>query len=107
MVTIFFSDIVGFTNISAKLPPMKVFNLLDRLYNAFDALALKHGVFKIETVGDAYMCASNLEGDQDDDHVKRVAQFAMDAIQVASITLVDEGECKMEMSHDTRTAASK
>ena len=46
MVTIFFSDIVGFTDISAMLPPMKVSDLLDRLYNKFDELSIQHDLFK-------------------------------------------------------------
>ena len=46
MVTIFFSDIVGFTDISAMLPPLKISDLLDRLYNKFDELSLQHDLFK-------------------------------------------------------------
>lgn len=49
LVTIFFSDIVGFTDISSKLDPMKISELLDRLYNSFDALSEYHDVFKVET----------------------------------------------------------
>ena len=58
-VTIFFSDIVRFTDISRALTPVKVCNMLDRLYLAFDALANKHGVFKVETIGDAWMGVTN------------------------------------------------
>ena len=47
MVTIFFSDIVGFTNISTKLPPLKVQEMLDRLYRAFDDLSNKHDVVSL------------------------------------------------------------
>ena len=46
MVTIFFSDIVGFTDLSSNLPAEKVSDMLDRLYLRFDALADKHDVFK-------------------------------------------------------------
>jgi len=58
-VTILFSDIVHFTNISQTLSPSKVCDMLDRLYVAFDELSSKHGVFKVETIGDAYMGVTN------------------------------------------------
>lgn len=47
LVTIFFSDIVGFTNISSTLPPYQVMELLDRLYQALDALTKKYDLFKV------------------------------------------------------------
>ena len=90
IVTIFFSDIVGFTNISSELDPRKVASLLDRLYTQFDALSRKHDIFKVETIGDAYMAVTNLVKDQKDDHARRIAEFAMDAIQAANSTLIDE-----------------
>eukprot|EP00980_Cylindrotheca_fusiformis_P007596 scaffold1582_cov93-Cylindrotheca_fusiformis.AAC.5 len=92
MVTIFFSDIVGFTQLSAELPPRKVALLLNRLYTKFDALSQKHGVFKVETIGDSYMAVTNLVKDQEKDHAKRIAEFAIDAIRDANETLVDEEE---------------
>ena len=60
-VTIFFSDIIRFTDISRALTAVKVCNMLDRLYLAFDALATKHDVFKVETIGDAWMGVTNCE----------------------------------------------
>ena len=59
-VTIFFSDIVGFTNISATISPLKVSEMLDRLYQKFDALSMEHDVFKVETIGDSWMGVTNL-----------------------------------------------
>jgi len=50
VVTIFFSDIVGFTDLSASLEPQQVANLLGRLYDKLDALSSKHEVFKVETI---------------------------------------------------------
>eukprot|EP00980_Cylindrotheca_fusiformis_P012051 scaffold2863_cov114-Cylindrotheca_fusiformis.AAC.3 len=90
MVTIYFSDIVGFTQLSAELPPRKVALLLNRLYTKFDALSRKYDVFKVETIGDAYMAVTNLVKDQEKDHAKRIAEFAIDAIREANDTLVDE-----------------
>merc|ERR1712183_447820 len=89
-VTIFFSDIVGFTTISQAITPQKVCQMLDRLYNKFDDLSERHDIFKAETIGDAYMAISNLVKDQKSDHVKRVAEFSKDAIKAASETLIDE-----------------
>ena len=88
IVTIFFSDIVSFTDISSSLTPLKVSNMLDRLYNAFDELSRKHDVFKVETIGDAYMAVTNLVKDQPD-HAKRIAEFAVEAVQHANMTLID------------------
>ena len=88
-VTIFFSDVIGFTTIASTFEPIKVSNMLERLYLAFDALAERHGLFKIETIGDAFMCASNLVQDQSNDHVKRIAEFAIDAVQAANTVLID------------------
>ncbi|KAL7495040.1 hypothetical protein ACHAWT_003593 [Skeletonema menzelii] len=87
-VSIFFSDIVGFTDISSRLSPMKVSDMLDRLYRSFDELSLAHEVFKIETIGDAYMAVTNLVKDQDD-HAKRLVDFAVEALAAANETLVD------------------
>ena len=88
-VTIFFSDIVGFTSISSELDPLKISDLLDRLYNSFDALSRYHDVFKVETIGDAYMAVTNLTKDQPD-HAKRIAEFAIDAIKIANQTAIDK-----------------
>ena len=80
-VTIFFSDIVGFTELASEMDPLKVSNMLDRLYHSFDALSHYHDIFKVETIGDAYMAVTNLVKDQDEDHAKRIAEFAIDAIR--------------------------
>lgn len=46
-VTVFFSDIVGFTDISRQLAPEDVMKMLNRLYSEFDAVTRKHGLFKV------------------------------------------------------------
>ena len=90
-VTIFFSDIVGFTQIASTMSPIQISDMLDRLYKRFDTLTHKHDVFKVETIGDAYMAATNLVKDQGD-HVKRIAEFAIDAVKAASGTLVNASD---------------
>ncbi|EKX40165.1 hypothetical protein GUITHDRAFT_57261, partial [Guillardia theta CCMP2712] len=89
MVSIYFSDIVGFTDICSKIDVEKVSDMLDRLYTALDRIAGELDIFKIETIGDAYMCVTNLVEEQED-HAARLAFFAMKAVQVAAETMVDE-----------------
>ena len=52
-VTMFFSDVVGFTDLSSSLPPELVTDMLTRLYTAFDKLAIQYGLWKLEVIGDA------------------------------------------------------
>lgn len=50
--TVMFADIVGFTQWSSSRSPNEVFELLESLYRAFDLLAARRHVFKVETIGD-------------------------------------------------------
>ncbi len=59
-VTVLFADIVGFTEISTKISPIELVELLNQLFSMFDQLAEKHKLEKIKTIGDAYLVVAGL-----------------------------------------------
>lgn len=58
--TIMFADIAGFTRLSAKLPPARLVDILNKLFTRFDEVVDRRGLEKIKTIGDAYMLAGGI-----------------------------------------------
>ena len=74
--TILFADLVGFTNLSARLSAVRLVELLNSLFTDFDRLSRQFGLEKIKTIGDAYMVAGGLL-DAQPDHVDAVAELSL------------------------------
>ncbi|WP_297692404.1 adenylate/guanylate cyclase domain-containing protein [uncultured Eudoraea sp.] len=76
-VTVLFSDFKGFTSYSEKLSPEALVETVDFYFSKFDAIIVKHGLEKIKTIGDAYMCAGGLH-DNEKDHAGKMVLAAME-----------------------------
>jgi len=80
-VSVLFSDLVGFTELSAKLPPNQLVAYLNRLFSEFDALARELAVEKIKMIGDAYMVVAGVP-DPRPDHAEVIARTGLGMIDI-------------------------
>jgi len=76
-VSVLFSDIVGFTEMSARVGAKQVVDMLNEVFGLLDELAIKHGVEKIKTIGDCYMVCAGVP-DRSSTHAQQIAAFALD-----------------------------
>jgi len=76
-VTVYFSDICTFTDISAGLDPHDTINELNDMFTAFDDIMTKHKCERIKTIGDAYMAVCGLP-EKDENHALNIARAAVE-----------------------------
>jgi adenylate cyclase len=58
--SVLFTDFVGFTQIAEGMTPEELIAELDSCFSAFDAIAKKHRLEKIKTIGDSYMAVAGV-----------------------------------------------
>ncbi len=75
--SVLFADMVGFTPLSAKLPPVEMVELLNEVFSFFDSLLDKYAVEKIRTIGDSYMVAAGVPRGRSD-HAQALVRMALE-----------------------------
>ncbi|KAG8038557.1 hypothetical protein G9C98_006253 [Cotesia typhae] len=86
-VSILFSDVVTFTAICSRLTPMEVVSMLNAMYSLFDTLTERNRVYKVETIGDAYMVVSGAPS-KETDHADRVCDHLQIRVGIHSGAVV-------------------
>jgi adenylate cyclase len=74
-VTVLFTDFKDFTFITEKMSAQELVNEIHYGYSAFDQIISAHGLEKIKTIGDSYMCVAGIPVESD--------THAIDAVMAA------------------------
>ncbi len=75
--SILFADVVEFTPMAAGMTPLQLVDLLNDVFQCFDALVDKYDLEKIKTIGDCYMVASGVPRSRPD-HAIALVELALD-----------------------------
>lgn len=79
-VTVIFSDIVGFTEISTKLPVEILISELNEIFTMYDTIIEKNNCERIKTIGDAYLAVCGLP-EYNQSHCENAVRAAIEMLQ--------------------------
>ncbi|KAH3864779.1 hypothetical protein DPMN_027805 [Dreissena polymorpha] len=80
--TIMFTSIVDFNELTTKLPPLDLVDLLNGLYTAMDDKLKMFDVYKVETINDTYMVASGVPVPNDSRHPAEIACLSLEIVSM-------------------------
>ncbi len=81
---VLFTDLVGFTKLSGSIPSQKLFKILNYMYAAFDRHIDHYNVYKVDTIGDAFIVTGT---------IKNLTDFALalqDEVKLFNKTIASE-----------------
>jgi len=92
IATVFFSEIVGYTAMSAEMSAIQIMKTLNEFYTELDKIADKHKVYKIQTIGDGYMVTGGVPDRCSGHHgATNVALFAIEAMEFVETFRTTDG----------------
>ncbi len=79
-VTVLFSDLVGFTQMSSTLDPITLIDELNGMFTAFDTIIERNGCERIKTIGDAYLALCGMP-DENPRHAEAILDLAAEMLR--------------------------
>lgn len=92
-------DIVGFTNLSSNLTPVEVAQFLHYLYDRFDTIVNRYNLYKVDTVGDAYIVIRSIDGDINRISVNDRKKACIDMINCAREMLEEVDDINLNLTY--------
>ncbi|MBP5283310.1 MAG: hypothetical protein J6Y93_01415, partial [Treponema sp.] len=80
-ITVLFTDIVGFTELSNTMSAEEVVTMLNTMVSLFDERAKREGIEKIKTIGDSYMAATGFAEGETNEGALKMVKFARGLIE--------------------------
>ncbi len=100
-VTVVFADIVGFTRLSSQITASELVEVLNRVFQRLDQLAVRYRLEKIKTIGDAYLAVGGISPHVGN-HDGRCMQFALEAIRaIESLEYLDPLKLQLRIGMHT------
>ncbi|KAL4221786.1 hypothetical protein ACF0H5_020040 [Mactra antiquata] len=103
-VTVMFTDVVGFTQIASCSSPMQIVQMLNKLYLTIDRQLDHHDVYKVDTIGDAYMIVSGVPDKNGERHVTEIAKLSLHLLKAFESVVIPhraDEKLKLRIGFDT------
>ncbi|KAI8804905.1 nucleotide cyclase [Cladochytrium replicatum] len=90
-VTVFFSDITNFTVLSGRTTTKDMLASLNSLWIEYDVIAKRWSIYKVETIGDAYLGVAGCP-ERSETHAASAINFSIDIIEMVKTFKTATGE---------------
>jgi len=96
--TVMFTDFSGFTRIASTMSPEQLIQELNYCFSSFDSILEKHGLEKIKTIGDAYMCVAGVPR-EDPEHCVTAIRAGQEIVAFMDQRILEKKEAGVDYWH--------